>query len=219
MKTSTTSLFIISLAAMLFLFVSCGKDGDVGPIGPQGEQGIQGERGTDGEKGDRGETGPRGATGAKGDKGDTGPRGATGPAGERGATGQRGPKGAKGDPGNANVMVYKFPDLHVLANISIDFPIPIPGLNSDFSGAILGYFQIGNGVIQALPYKNAENDRTMEMYRLPGLIGIFSNFTAESSVNFIFVVIPGELQSTSRTAAPPDFSDYHAVRAYYGVSE
>lgn len=54
MKTSTTSLVTLSIVAMLFMFVSCGKDGDIGPIGPQGEQGIQGEKGDKGDQGDRG---------------------------------------------------------------------------------------------------------------------------------------------------------------------
>jgi len=56
------------------LFVSCKKDGAVGPTGPAG---AQGPAGTDGNTGPTGATGPAGAVGTTGPSGATGAQGAT----------------------------------------------------------------------------------------------------------------------------------------------
>ena len=121
--------------------------------------------------------------------------------------------------GNANVQVYNFPSLNLVANLPIVFPIS--GLTSDFSGATLGYFQMGGGFIHVLPYKSSQTGNTMELYRQGSSgLAVRSNFTY-SPVNFTFVVIPGEVQSTARLDAPtPEyFKDYRALCAYYGVPE
>lgn len=127
MKTSITSLFTVSIAAMLFLFVSCGKDGEIGPEGPQGPQGPQGEIGIPGKDGAvilSGEGSPADDLGNMGDmyldksttnlygpkndggwgtplnlEGQKGDKGATGAKGDTGATGAKGDKGDRGATG------------------------------------------------------------------------------------------------------------------------
>ncbi len=71
-------LLSIFLLAIVFVFVSCTKEG---PEGPVGGTGAQGPTGTSGTNGATGPVGPVGATGP------VGPIGPVGPAGPTGATG------------------------------------------------------------------------------------------------------------------------------------
>ena len=117
MKTSVTSLFTVGIAAMLLLFVSCGKDGDVGPIGPQGEQGPQGEIGIPGKDGAvilNGEGAPADDLGNMGDMYlDKATSNLYGPKSDEGwgtpldLKGQNGDKGDKGDKGNPGSEIHK----------------------------------------------------------------------------------------------------------------
>ena len=59
----TDYLLLLSIAFMLLVMVSCGKDGAVGPTGATGQQGIAGTNGTNGAAGPTGAIGATGATG------------------------------------------------------------------------------------------------------------------------------------------------------------
>jgi hypothetical protein len=59
----TDYLLLLSIAFMLLVMVSCGKDGAVGPTGATGQQGIAGINGTNGAAGPTGAIGATGATG------------------------------------------------------------------------------------------------------------------------------------------------------------
>src|SRR5689334_25019555 len=62
----TDYLLLLSIAFMLLVMASCGKDGAVGPTGATGATGPQGVAGTNGTNGSAGATGAVGATGATG---------------------------------------------------------------------------------------------------------------------------------------------------------
>ena len=222
MKTSITSLFTLSIAAMLFMFVSCGKDGDIGPIGPQGEQGIQGEKGDKGDKGDRG------ATGAKGDKGDRGATGATGP---RGATG---PAGPKGDPGNANVQLYEFGE-QTFTGGTLNLPLNVT------------QEQVDNSLVLVY-YNTSRNPLASTWHPIPGLVSSFQTryflsksrptsptynlsirlmtpdgsapFTSEVTFYKIKVIF-AEASSilTARVEHGLNMDDYNAVKSFYNFQD
>ena len=65
----TDYLLLLSIAFMVLVLASCGKDGKIGPTGaigatgPTGPQGVAGTNGTNGVKGVTGSTGVTGATG------------------------------------------------------------------------------------------------------------------------------------------------------------
>src|SRR3569623_1198210 len=62
----TDYLLLLSIAFMLLILASCGKDGAVGttgPIGPTASQGVAGTNGTNGVAGATGAVGVTGATG------------------------------------------------------------------------------------------------------------------------------------------------------------
>jgi hypothetical protein len=59
----TDYLLLLSIAFMLLVLASCGKDGAVGPIGATGPTGPQGVAGNSGTNGVAGATGTTGATG------------------------------------------------------------------------------------------------------------------------------------------------------------
>jgi hypothetical protein len=62
----TDYLLLLSIAFMLLVLASCGKDGAVGPKGPIGPTGLQGAAGTNGTNGVAGAQGATGTTGATG---------------------------------------------------------------------------------------------------------------------------------------------------------
>lgn len=62
MKT-TKKFFTYGLLVLSMVFISCAKDGDIGPIGPEGSQGIAGTDGVDGTDGANGTDGTNGTDG------------------------------------------------------------------------------------------------------------------------------------------------------------
>ena len=220
MKTSVTSLFTVGIAAMLFLFVSCGKDGDVGPLGPQGEQGIQGE------KGDRGATGP------------------AGPKGDRGATGERGPagpRGPKGDPGNINIISSDWLRISSWSGIKPGIYYEMIHEFSDSritddiigSGTVLGYIKLGGTTeIRQLPFAIRPSSSPLHTVSISFQLGKVAfhltrldgaNVAPHSVVSGIttrykYVIIPGGLNATAALRGV-DMSDYEAVSAALGIRD
>lgn len=200
-----TKKLVYLFLAIVFLLVSCSKEGPQGPAGPQGEQGAagpQGPKGDEGATGLRGATGSRGATGAKGDKGDRGPKGAT---------------------GTANVIYSDWFKLTFtyMSNVQIwrsSFNAPKLTKSIVDHGAVAVYYKWPDnlgGMIYKLNFSYSNYWLLYEVY--VGKI-ILSGNSSFSDGTYRYVLIPGGVHA--RKARPiPDLNDYHAVCSYYGIPE
>lgn len=64
MSKSLSRLLAFALV-FSFIFMSCTKEGSVGPKGPAGEQGVKGDKGDKGDKGNKGDKGDQGNANVK----------------------------------------------------------------------------------------------------------------------------------------------------------
>ncbi len=181
--------------AFSFLIVSCTKEGPAGPAGQQGSVG---------------------ATGAQGPKGD---------------------KGDKGDPGNANVMefikdistaVWTTVGTSSAGYLKLDISAPntlTTDVVNNWVNLVYVYSSDGAGPWVQLPYYTERNIRVRAEISV-GLLTLKRDqdgkpFT-QSWFNKVRLICikPTSTGTISRQSAPlPDFSDYHAVCRYYGLSE
>lgn len=202
-----------ALVALALATTSCSKDGDVGPMGPQGSEGEQGLVGAQG---------PQGEQGAKGDPG------------------ENGEDGADGEDGNANVFFSDqfFPnwngaDTPRFKRMTITDSRFSQVINGDGAVAFV-YWSTNNGTTFPLPWNsyNASGNITISRsYVLRGNDELWisirkfgSDFEDTETVGKVGLVIYNQLRyivvpsETLAAKSSLDYSDYEAVRAYYGIS-
>lgn len=162
-----------------------------------------------------GEVGPKGDAGVAGP---AGPIGATGPAGAAGATGGT---GAKGDPGTSNAVQYTFASRTHTGTSSIYTLSEVKGEAMNRS-ILLVYIANSAGNWYSIPgifngtneYRTISNpgttSSTVTLVRVTGGPGGSDIF---SSTRIIVLPIT-DLRSGRK--ANVDYSDYQAVKAYYG---
>jgi len=138
--------------ALLFIAVSCTKEGPEGPTGATGSQGP---------------------TGATGPTGPTGPQGPTGPAGPTGPTGPQGPTGPTGPAGTPAQVIYSAwvtspynsrdttIDGTCMRVRHIDAPSLSPNILSQ--GVMITYFRVGSIGPYLLPYVSDAGGATNEI--------------------------------------------------------
>ena len=228
------------MSTMLVTFSQCGKRG------PQGPQGEQGEKGDTGPEGPRGVQGPRGE---KGEKGPRGEKGAQGPKGEKGEKGAQGPKGEKGDKGtNIYYSEWKkitnwellFTDEYQHYKGTFDNALTVQ-LGVGLNALVMVYFKEYDK-IRPLPFSDVYGERVKTgvaskttasdiLWQLTfdyGVYGLFIYSTGimasavlpknNTDMKFRYFVILGAEHERKMSPAP-DLKDYHAVCAYYGISE
>jgi hypothetical protein len=189
MKNSTHSFRLLIVS--LFVFVWSCKQGDVGP------------------KGDTGVAGPAGAAG---------PGGATGPAGAAGAG------GAKGDPGTSNAVQYTFASRTHTGTNSIFTLSEVRGEVMNRS-IILVYIANSSGNWYSIPgifngtneYRTISNPGiTSSIVTLVRVVGGSGGSDIFSSTRIIILPIT-DLRNGRKASI--DYSDYSAVKAYYGFKD
>lgn len=186
MKNLTHSLRF--LIVILFVFTWSCKPGDVGP---------------------KGETGSAGANGAIG---------ATGAAGATGATGTTGPKG---DPGTSNAVQYTFA---TRTNTGVNSIYNLSEIKGEMlnRSILLVYIANSAGNWYSIPgifsgtneYRTISNpgttSSTVTLVRVAGGSGGSDIFSSTR-----IIILPITDLRTGRKASI-DYSDYQAVKAYYG---
>ena len=168
-----------------------------------------------------GDVGPKGDTGATGVAGATGPTGATGATGTTGATGAT---GAKGDPGTSNAVQYTFASRTHTGASSIYTLAEIKGEVLSRS-ILLVYIANTSGNWYSIPgIFNGTNEyrtisspgttsSTVTLVRVAGGSGGTDTF---SSTRIIILPIT-DLRNGRKASV--DYSDYLAVKAYYGFKD
>ncbi len=162
--------------------------------------------------------------------------GEAGPKGEQGEQGPKGDKGDKGDKGTANVIysdwitVKKADWARYMLSQGLYHDIDAPKLTNDIlnKGVVLVY--MNRSGVKALPYAyqlHSGGGRIIYEFEISkGKIKLFhydddgSNQKTPTShdAKFRYVLIPGGVKAR-RSAPLPDFNDYEAVAAYYGIPE
>ncbi len=190
MKKLIPMLFVVLLAS------ACSKEG---PIGPQGPAGTDGTNGTNGAPGAQGSQGPAG------------------------------PQGPQGNTGTANVIYSgwtkktnaNWVNVNTTASTTT---LEAPALTADLlsSGTVLVYIRY-NLVVYPLAHTFNANIGTIDFSIVPGVITIRNYIDFVKLVkplgdaDFRYVLIPGGTQA--RAAAPVDYKNYEAVKAYYNLPE
>lgn len=168
-----------------------------------------------------GDTGPKGDTGATGA---IGAAGATGATGAIGATGATGATGAKGDPGTSNAVQYTFASRTHTGATSIYNLSEVKGevLNRSI---LLVYIANTSGNWYSIPgifngtneYRTisspSTNSSTVSLVRVVGGSGGTDTFNSTR-----IVILPITDLRNGRKASI-DYSDYQAVKAYYGFRD
>jgi len=173
-------------------------------------------------------------------EGPAGPAGATGTTGAPGAPGPAGPAGPKGDNGSGTVIYSAWldvpfkPDTVHLAGGDIDTigyyaVIDAPKLtlalvNSADVKVYINSNESGDPIIYPLPYANANSGLNIQFLAYAQKIELYSNGDVGTvSVNgkkyqqYRYMIVPGNAQA--RSAAPVNWSDYTAVKAYLGLKD
>jgi hypothetical protein len=175
-----------------------------------------------------------------GKDGSDGPAGPTGPTGPTGAPGPAGPKGDAGSgSGSGNVIYsewldvsFKADTLH-LANGKIDTIgfyaiIDAPKLTVELLGtadvkAYINTSDASDPVIYPLPYFAASGlnirmtvyKQTIELYSNADVGTVITN--GKKYQQYRYMIVPGNVEA--RSAAPVNWSDYTAVKAYLGLKD
>jgi hypothetical protein len=159
--------------------------------------------------------------GEVGPKGDTGATGATGAVGATGATGATGAKGDKGDPGTSNAVQYTFASRTHTGASSIYNLAEVKGevLNrsillvyiANTAGNWYSIPGIFNGTNEYRTISNpSTNSSTVTLVRVAGGSGGTDTFSSTR-----IVILPITDLRNGRKASV-DYTDYLAVKAYYG---
>lgn len=161
------------------------------------------------------------ATGTQGDIGPAGANGAIGAAGATGSKGDTGAKGDKGDSGTSNAVQYTFASRTHTGTNSVYTLSEVKGEAMNRS-ILLVYIANSSGNWYSIPgifngtneYRTISNpgttSSTVTLVRVTGGPGGTDTF---SSTRIIILPIT-DLRSGRK--ANIDYSDYHAVKAYYG---
>jgi hypothetical protein len=175
-------------------------------------------------------------------KGDTGPAGAAGAAGTPGATGATGPEGPKGDTGTANVIYSQWLDVAFtpiedtsgVDTLGYEADIPAAKLDSAIlaNGEIKVYVNLGTSddpAVVPLPYLDIYTIninpiffiQDIYLYEVP-----FGNFIKDPSTytdpvtgkhqQYRYILVPG---SVNGRVLKPNWKDYNAVKAFYGLKD
>ena len=186
--------------ALVFIAISCTKEGPEGPAGA---------------------TGPQGPTGIGGPAGPTGPAGPSGPAGPTGPTGPQGPAGT------ANVIYspwtaftdpnWSASTVDIFGKTARRYTAAAPGITATIlsQGTVLVYFQGGGspGTVRILPYTTFNFTHTVTQVIEPSLV------TGAIQINFWNVENnndPGTFTGTPGT--PPTGNIYRYVIIPGGVA-
>ena len=166
-------------------------------------------------KGTQGDVGPQGTTGATG-AGATGAIGATGTTGTTGTTGQTGATGATGTAGTSNVFYSDWLDLIPNKLPSRETTITAPKITQNVldNSDVRVYIKIGS-LVSALPYADLSN------WLLLGkvIIAVANYSTINTGLKVRYIIIPGGTSIGSGRKASIDYTDYEAVKAYYGLKD
>ena len=196
-------LFIVKICTILvagLVLAGCeGKEGPQGPAGAQGAKGDPGINGTNGAKGD---------TGAKGDKGDT---------------------------GTANVIYSDWLAIPATPNFKgsnyKEYAIAAPKITQEVfnSGLVYAYARSGGSAsIYPLSYTFTNSyscririQQSWVIYGEDWVSGTVNSTWINSDKTDYFshiryVIIPGGIKAR---VAGLDYSDYEAVKAYYGLED
>ncbi|MDZ7899012.1 MAG: collagen-like protein [Arcicella sp.] len=159
-----------------------------------------------------------------GPKGETGATGAAGPKGDTGAVGATGAKGDKGDPGTSNAVQYTFASRTHTGTNSVFNLAEIKGevLNRSI---LLVYIANSSGNWYSIPgifngtneYRTisspSTNSSTVTLVRVAGGSGGTDTFSSTR-----IVILPITDLRNGRKASV-DYTDYLAVKAYYGFKD
>ena len=175
------------------LFTSCkGPQGDIGPAGPKGD------------------TGTTGATGATGPKGDTGATGATGASGSGGGTST-----------TSNVFYSNWLSVQFTGFDEFSATINAPKITQEIldKGTVLTYAKSNvTGNVIPLPFAALNGTtRTTVVYNL-GKVLLGANFNA-SSQTYRYIIIPAGTSIGAGRKVSIDFSNYEAVKDFYGLKD
>lgn len=173
--------------------------------------------------------------GKDGSDGATGPAGPAGPAGPTGATGPKGDAGS--GSGSGNVIYSDWLDVPFmadtihLANGKIDTigfyaTIDVPKLTLELLGTadVKVYVNTEDAtdpVIYSLPYSDASGlnirmtayTKKIELYSEANVGTVIAN--GKKYLQYRYMIVPGNVEA--RSAAPVNWSDYTAVKAYLGL--
>ncbi len=163
-----------------------------------------------------------------------GPAGPAGPQGEQGQQGDRGPQGV---PGNANVLLYNYDSRtfrgvinYELSGISqgrVDSSIilayynPVPEVTTAWY-AVPGMGPSADYQTRYFFYRIGTDPSTYRLaIHLEQPDGAGANYTAEVTWRKmrIFFIKASDVVTGGRKSTPPDYSNYHEVCAYFGISE
>lgn len=215
---------LLTIVALTLATAACD-----GPVGPQGDTGPQGPAGEDGAQG------PQGPAGGDGQNGQDGPQGPEGPQGE------------PGEDGNANVTLYIF-DEHAFSSQSPSVGLGIDDVSlTEWTESAWFVYLVGNPECPAVcrfhvPGLGSPYEAETSFYNASDHLGsgdqVVVLVTLESGpgetydnihvvrVDVSNVEFPNEgltagLQSSPEDLLPAnlDFSDYNAVKEYYGLDE
>lgn len=153
----------------------------------------------------------------KGEKGDVGPSGTAGQTGATGASGATGATGQTGATGTANVIYSDWTNITFTGSgTSWSGTINAPKITQEIldKGFIKAYFKFGNQVYEG-NYTNTQNGASMYYYMALGSINLKSTFNA--TYPWRYIIIPGGIAGGRKAAV--DYSDYEAVKAYYGLKD
>ncbi|MEO8765787.1 MAG: hypothetical protein ABI416_15915 [Ginsengibacter sp.] len=172
----------------------------------------------------------------KGDDGAAGAAGATGPAGPAGSAGAQGPQGV---PGTANVIYSEWLDVAYLPDtVHTGAVIDTLGFFADILPDKLDSLILANGEIKV--YLNAGTPANPAVFPLPywdpyspGVINptffiqdifLYSNFDAGTITvsgakrrQYRYILVPGG--EAAKMAKRPNWKDYNAVKAFYGIKD
>jgi len=172
-------------------------------------------------------------------KGDTGPAGAAGPTGPTGAAGGTGPQGPQGDPGTANVIYSEWLDVAFTADtVHNGATIDTLGFFADIAATKLDSTMLVNGEMKV--YMNFGTPAQPDVVPLPYLdiysgVNITVDFTTQDiflyanadastvtingakRLQYRYILVPGG--ETARLAKKPNWKDYNAVKAFYGIKD
>ena len=171
--------------------------------------------------------------------------GATGPAGPAGANGAAGPQGPQGDPGTANVIYSAWLDVAFIADtVHNGATVDTVGYHADIIPTKLDSAMLSNGEMKV--YFNFGSASDPDVVPLPFIFPLNdgSGLTAYLNVDFLiqdilltsnidlssvesggikfwqyrYILIPGGTVTT-RTVRQPDWNNYNAVKAFYGLKD
>jgi hypothetical protein len=173
----------------------------------------------------------------EGPAGPAGPAGATGATGATGQQGPKGDKGDKGDQGDANVKVYT-KDISTAiwtvigtstqGYLQLDISAPdilTSDVVNNWVNLVYVYTSDAAGPWAQLPYYTERDILVRAQISVGHLILTRSQDGEPSTQSWFYTVRlvcikPSSSGSLTRHSAPlPDFSNYRAVCAYYGIDE